>query len=216
MSLGEALWRTALELNARAGQENPPAPLLAPLFFVTDPARTPNPLAIVARLPRGAGIIYRSFGAADRVETARALAAVARERGLLFLVGADAALAEASGADGVHLPERALGDAVGLRRAYPAWRLTGAAHGAGALAAAARAGLDAALVSPVFPSRSPSAGAALGVEGFAALARGAALPVYALGGVNAATALRLIDTGAAGIAAVEGVAEAYGPKTRGP
>ncbi len=207
MSHGEELWRTALELNARAGRENP----LAPLFFVTDPARTPDPVAIAGRMPRGAGLIYRAFGAENRLERARALAAVARARGLLFLVGADAELALACGADGVHLPERALAQGPALRRAHPGWRLTGAAHGAEALAAAAHARLDAALVSPVFASRSPSAGTALGVEGFATLARGAALPVYALGGVTAATALRLIDTGAAGLAAVEGVAEAFGP-----
>jgi thiamine-phosphate pyrophosphorylase len=206
MSYGEALWRTALDLNARAGPVNP----LAPLFFVTDPDRTPDPTAIAARLPAGAGIIYRAFGAADRLETARALAAIARVRGLILLVGADADLARACGADGVHLPESDLARATALRRAHPGWRLTGAAHGAEALAAAARAGLDAALVSPVFPSASPSAKTVLGVAGFAALARGAALPVYALGGVTASTARNLIDTGAAGLAAVEGIVEAYG------
>jgi thiamine-phosphate pyrophosphorylase len=58
----------------------------------------------------------------------------------------------------------------------------------------------------VFASASPSAGRPLGALGFAALARGAGLPVYALGGVNAATARLLARSGAAGLAAVEALA----------
>ena len=65
------------------------------------------------------------------------------------------------------------------------------------------------LLSPVFESASPSAGPPLGPGRFAELVRAARLPVYALGGVTAETAPRLMDTGASGIAAVEGVLEAY-------
>ncbi len=62
------------------------------------------------------------------------------------------------------------------------------------------------MISPVFPSRSPSAGAPLGPVRFAALVRRVKRPVYALGGVNTKTAPRLIGSGAAGIAAVEALA----------
>jgi len=58
-------------------------------------------------------------------------------------------------------------------------------------------------VSPVFESASPSAGRPLGTLRFARMIRGAGLPVYALGGVNAASARRLTRSGAAGLAAVE-------------
>ena len=68
-------------------------------------------------------------------------------------------------------------------------------------------GCDAALVSAVFESRSPSAGRPIGPRRFARLVRTAGLPVYALGGVDARTARRLLDTGAVGLAAVEG----FGP-----
>jgi thiamine-phosphate pyrophosphorylase len=206
MSDDQAIWRIAQALNARAGLQNP----LPPLFFVTDPERTPDPAATAGRLPRGAGVIYRAFGAADAVETGRALRAACDRRGLILLVGADAGLAHACGADGVHLPERAVGEAEALRRSHPAWLVTGAAHDADALARTAEAGLDAALVSPVFPSASPSAGRPLGVQGFTGLVRAARLPVYALGGVTAGTATSLQESGAAGLAAVEGVREAYG------
>ena len=191
----------ARTLNRRAVQGNGRA--LPPMLFVTDPQRTPDPLAVAARLPRGAGVIYRAFGAAHALETALALRRLAERQGLVLLIGADAGLAARAGAHGVHLPERDLRRALRLRQLWPDWLITGAAHNARALHAAGRAGLDAALVSPVFPSNSPSAKTALTPIRFAKLATQAPLPVYALGGVSAATAPRLIGTGAAGLAAVE-------------
>ena len=178
---------------------------MPPLFFVTDPRRTPDPVAVAETLPAGAGVIYRAFGAPAAMETARRLRQITRARGLVLLVGRDAELARGCGADGVHLPEVDTRTGPDLRAAHPGWILTGAAHSEGAVAACAAAGLDAALLSPVFPSASPSAGQALGLARFGAIARAAALPVYALGGVNAETAPGLIGSGAAGIAAVEGL-----------
>jgi thiamine-phosphate pyrophosphorylase len=171
--------------------------------FFTDPARTPDPAAVIARLPRGAGVVYRAFGAADAVAQGRRLVRLARRRGLLLLAGADASLAARIGANGVHLPERAATKARGLRRSRPSWIVTCAAHSAPAIVRGRAAGADAVFVSPVFASASPSAGRPLGALRFAQLARGAGLPVYALGGVNARTARGLTRSGAAGLAAVE-------------
>jgi len=121
----------------------------------------------------------------------------------MVLAGADPGLASRIGADGVHLPERGVAKAAALRRARPGWIVTCAAHSAPAIVRARRAGADAAVVSPVFASASPSAGEPLGTLRFAELVRRAGLPVYALGGVNARTARRLARSGAAGFAAVE-------------
>jgi len=182
---------------------------LPALVFVVDPARTPDGgVAIAARLPRGTGVIYRSFGAPNAPEIAAALARIARQRGLILLIGADEALAARCGAHGLHLPERMTAAAPRIRARRPGWLITTAAHDPLALARAARAGCDAALFSTVFESRSASAGRPIGPVRFAALSRGARLPVYALGGVNARTAMRLLSSGAAGLAAVEGVVEA--------
>jgi thiamine-phosphate pyrophosphorylase len=177
------------------------------LLFVTDPARTPDPVAVAARLSRGAGVIYRSFGADDAYEVALALAKICRRRGLVLLIGADAALARAVRADGVHLPERMLRLGARIRRSRPKWLLTGAAHSLPAIRRAAASGLDAVLVSPVFDSRSPSAGRPLGPIRFAALRRQSPLPVIALGGITLRTARRVEATGAHGVAAVEGLVE---------
>jgi thiamine-phosphate pyrophosphorylase len=170
----------------------------------TDPRRTPDLEALARALPAGAALVYRSFGAADAQPVARRLKAVLRETGARLLVGADARLAAAAGADGVHLPERLAFRAGALKRARPGWIVTAAAHSPGAVRRARRAGADAAVVSTVFPSRSPSAGAPIGPLRLAALVRAGGLAVYALGGVNDETAARLRATGVAGLAAVDG------------
>jgi thiamine-phosphate pyrophosphorylase len=176
------------------------------LLFLTDPERTPDPEAAAERLPAGAGIVYRAFGAADAIERGRRLAAIARRRGLVLLAGADEALAAACDAQGLHLPERAIADLPTIRQRYPDWLITCAAHSTEALEAAARAGADAALLSAVFPSASPSAGPPLGVERFTAMVRAVGLPVYALGGVNMQTAPGLLGSGAVGVAVVSALA----------
>lgn len=177
------------------------------LLFVTDPHRAPDPEAVAARLPAGGGVIYRAFGAPDALSRARALKSIATERGLILLIGADAALADACRADGVHLPENLAGEAVVLRALHPDWVLTAAAHSLAATRLAAEAGCDAALVSTVFASNSPSAGTPMGVQAFTDLVRAAPLPVYALGGVTPRTAPDLVGSGALGFAMVEGLVE---------
>ena len=197
----QRLAELAASLRPRFAREKP----LPRLLFVTDPRRTPDPAAIAARLPAGAGVIYRAFGAADALETARTLSAIARERSLLLLIGADADLAEASGAGGVHLPERDIARAAGLKDAHPGWIVTAAAHSPEAAGLAAGFGCDAVLASTVFPSGSASAGPPMGAEAFAAFVAAAPLPVYALGGVNMKTAPELLGSGAAGFAMVDGL-----------
>jgi len=39
---------------------------LPALLFFTDPARTPDPAADAANLPKGAAVVYRAFGAPER------------------------------------------------------------------------------------------------------------------------------------------------------
>ena len=174
-------------------------------FFVTDPVRTPDPLAIIKRLPRGFGVIWRHFGSPSRLSTGLALARACRMRGLILLVANDPALAARIGAAGVHWPERQL---KGIRARRVGSIETAAAHSRIAIARAAALGVDAVLVSAVFPSQSPTAGPALGALRFRQLTRTAPLPVYALGGISAGNAARVMHN-AAGWAAIEGVMEGW-------
>lgn len=199
----------AAVLAARAAAFNARArgPKLPALWLFTDPARLGDPLAAAARLPRGAGVVFRHFGNTDRAETGAKLAALCRRRGLKLLVGADPMLARRLRADGVHLPERMAGLIKPLNRRR--WIVTVAAHSAEALRRAA--GADAAFLSPLLPSASPSAGPALGPRKAQRLARAATLPVIGLGGITGARARSLTGVKLIGLAAVEALAPAKSP-----
>lgn len=198
----EVLSRTAAAFSPRTARGR----VLPNLLFFTDPARVPSPETVAERLPPGAGIVFRPFGAEDAVERGRRLRAIADARGLILLAGAHPALAEGIGADGLHMPERLIEDIPRLRAEHGRYLFTAAAHDRLAVEAAERAGADAVVVSPVFPSNSPSAGRPLGVEGLRDLVSATILPVYALGGVRADRAAQLAESGVVGIAAVEALA----------
>lgn len=191
--------RTACLLSGRRGARK----ALPALLFFTDPARTPDAEAIAETLPPGAAVVLRAFGAPDAEAQGLRLLSICRRRRLKLLVGADARLAARIGADGVHLPERLASRARAVRR--PGWIVTAAAHSPMAARRALAAGAQAVVVSAVFPSNSPSAGAPLGPLRLARLVRDAGGPVYALGGVTNETARRLKDAGLVGLAAVEGL-----------
>jgi thiamine-phosphate pyrophosphorylase len=201
-----ALWDAATALNRAAAAVSPSAAGLPPLLFFTDPDRTPRPWETAARLPAGAAVVYRAFGAEDAVETGARLRRATRDAGAKLLVGLDLALAEAVEADGLHLPEREAARAVSIRRAYPGWLLTAAWHGG----RHQTEGLDALVLSPIFPAGGASAvKPPLGVEALRRSTIAAGLPVYALGGVDAATAADLIGSGACGLAGVAAIQSAF-------
>lgn len=196
MRSAHVLAATAARLNRDAG-----APAIPSLYFFTDPERTPDPPAIAKRLPPGTAVVYRHFGAPDRVRVARDLSAICRSRGLALLIGADPELAQKCGADGVHWPERLLPSQRGGFRIE-----TGAAHNRDAAMTVSAARLDACILSPVFQTESSSANTELGLFRASQIARASAAPIIALGGIDARTARHLLGRGFAGIAAVSALA----------
>jgi thiamine-phosphate pyrophosphorylase len=172
---------------------------------MTDQARLPDPVAAARSLPRGAAVILRHTDMRTRAALGLALADVARERGLLLLVAGDARLAADIGAHGLHLAESRAREAAHWRALRPSWLITVAAHSERGLTVARRAGADAVLLAPVFATPSHPGRAPLGILRVRLMAARAGLPVYALGGVNAQTILRLKDANLAGIAAIEGL-----------
>lgn len=207
------LWEAASVLARDAAKVSrakwPAAPNLPPLLFFTDPDRTPLPWETAARLPAGCGVVFRHFGRTDAFETAQRLRDSTLERGGRLLIGLDAALAEAVGADGVHLPERALNQATALATARPDWIITGAAHSRARLETP---GLDALVVSPVFPAGGASADRpALGLQTLGDWVEAAPCPVYALGGIDSRNVRSLVGSGACGIAGVSAFQTAFRP-----
>jgi thiamine-phosphate pyrophosphorylase len=77
------------------------------------------------------------------------------------------------------------------------------AHGPQGLEMAARLGVDAAILGPVFPTQSASGNPPLGLFCASQMARRSPIPVIALGGISTLTARRLTGRGFAGLAAVQ-------------
>jgi thiamine-phosphate pyrophosphorylase len=143
--------------------------------------------AALERLPRGAGVVFRHYGAADRRPVYQRVRRVARRRGLVLVVAGEERL---PGADGVHNRRGA-----GLR--------TGAAHWVAELRRRERDGTDMVFVSPVFATRSHPGGSGLGPVRFGLIARLARVPLIALGGMDAVRFRRLRGLGAHGWAAID-------------
>ena len=119
---------------------------------------------------------------ADDRREALAVAALklTRPAGARLLLNGDPERARRLGADGVHLTAKQL-LAAGERPDLP---LVGAScHGAAELRAAERLGVDFAVLGPVAATPTHPGAKTLGWEGFEREARGASIPVYALGGM---------------------------------
>ena len=156
------------------------AKTLPALWLISDARNDAGLERALARLPRGSGFIYRHYHLpeAQRLARFRALRRAARARGHVVILADSALTAREWGADGIYGSPRSL---------YPRRRgliHLATAHDMAELGLAARLGADAALLSPVFPTRSHPGGGTLGPVRFRLLARQTRLPVIALGGMT--------------------------------
>lgn len=136
-------------------------------------------------------------------ELARDALPVAHAAGAAVLLDRDAGQVEESGADGLHLNSHSLMTLDGRPIGASRW-LAASCHDGGQLRQAARIGCDFAVLSPVAPTSSHPDARPLGWPAFSELAREAALPVYAMGGMSPAdrcTAREHHGQGTAGISA---------------
>jgi len=189
----EKLAAAAASLKRRSG-------VIAPfsLAFMTDQKRAADPLSIARALPPGCAVILRDYDLASRAELAAALKSICAERALILVVGADIALAEAAGADGVHMPSWFDMSA----ETPPGMIRTAACHDAEELARARANKADIAILGPVFATASHPGAHAIGAKVFQELAAGAGMPVIAIGGVDENSADALAGPNVAGLAAI--------------
>ncbi|KLE34162.1 thiamine phosphate synthase [Aurantiacibacter luteus] len=131
--------------------------------------------------------VYRHYHLPDpeRRDEFERLARLARAGGHLVVLADSAQTALEWGADGIYGAPLALAP----RRRDLVTVAT--AHDMRGIAQANRVGADAVMLSPVFPTRSHPGAPTLGPRRFRTLAQHAAMPVIALGGMNAETARRL-------------------------
>jgi 8-oxo-dGTP diphosphatase len=156
------------------------------------------------RLAQGLRLIQvreKGMLAADLERFAAAVISRARARGARALINSDIEMAVRLGADGVHLTS---GQLARLERRPGLDWCAASCHDAGDLLHAARLGIDFAVLGPVQATPSHPESTPLGWEGFAACARGAALPVFALGGMTPRDLEAAWRCGAQGIAMVRG------------
>ena len=127
-----------------AAPRRKPASRLPSLWLITDPARTPDPAAAAPGLPRGAGVIYRGFGAAEALGHRPARCAGWRRRAAWSCWSAPTPRLAAA-VRGRRRASARTGDAARDRRCaapIPRWRITAAAHDRRAIVRARRLGLD--------------------------------------------------------------------------
>lgn len=195
------------------------------VLLVTDPAFADETIlrcvdAAAAALPPGAfGVQLRDKRrpVASLRMLALGLRVVTRKHGAWLVVNGDAALARDVGADGVHLGHGA-GDVASARAAFGrrTW-VSVAAHSDDQARRALDDGADAALVSPIFPTRPPSPTAApkreRGIEALRATraAVGLRVRLYALGGVTPERVPDCAAAGAYGVAVLRALLESPRP-----
>ena len=187
-----------------------------PLLLITDRRQTLLPLADVVRAALATGCRWislreKDLSEVDQVTLAQALLSMARRHGACLTLHGDAALAKASGADGVHLP--AGSDPIASRAMLGPAKLIGVSlHTVTEAAAIDPNVVDYAIAGPTFETPSkPGYGPELGRKGLAEIAHAAPVPVLAIGGLNATRAAEVLAAGPVGIAVMGGVMRAADP-----
>ncbi|WP_024327880.1 Nudix family hydrolase [Thioalkalivibrio sp. AKL19] len=143
------------------------------------------------------------LGEDDYRDFLAAIAGPARDLGIPVLANAPPEWLAGFPEVGLHLPERRW-RGLDERPATGGW-VAASVHDRSGLHRAAALGLDFAVLGPVCPTATHPGAEALGWERFAAWVRGAAIPVYALGGMSPDTLAPARAAGAQGIAAIRGL-----------
>lgn len=151
----------------------------------------------------------------------RALAACARDllemlrpRGIPLIINDHADVAAAVGADGLHVGQDDLSSADARRIIGPDMILGLSAGNVDEVRGVDPALVDYLGIGPVWATATKKdAGAAVGLDGLAALRAATPLPVVAIGGIGASNAADVMRTGVDGIAVVSAICGQASPRT---
>jgi thiamine-phosphate pyrophosphorylase len=165
----------------------------------------------LSALPPGAAAVQlreKDLPGRELLAVAARLLPICRARGAPLLVNDRADVALAAGAAGVHLPSAGLPIAA-ARRLLGTGALIGiSCHSAIEVESAHSSGADFAFFGPVWDTPGKSG---QGEEALSAAVGAARIPVFAIGGVTAATAARARRAGAHGVACIRSVLGAADP-----
>jgi len=159
------------------------------------------------KIPKESAFLLRSYKAKGRKKIAKQLLKFCKMKKLKLLIASDIKLAEDINAHGVHFPEYMIKKKnkinwvivknIKLRKN---WIITTAVHSLQAIKNAEFFDIDAALLSPVFSSKSHPNKKNLGINKFSKIVKKTKLPIYALGGINIKNIKSLLRTDIIGYA----------------
>ncbi len=153
----------------------------------------------------------KDLSGGDLYELAITLRAALRGRALL-LVNDRVDVALAAGADGVHLPERALPGSAAREMAGEGCIVGRSVHSVEAALHAEEQGADFVEVGTVYETASKPGATPAGVELVRAVAQAVRVPIVAVGGVSAENIAAVVGAGAEGVAVIGAVMDADDPK----
>jgi len=201
---------------------------IAGLYVIIDPdacgGRAPRDVARAA-LGGGAAVLQwrdKQRDKGDQLDDARAIRALCREAGALFIVNDHADLALATEADGVHLGQHDLpidavrpivgaGTIIGVSTNNATEARAAEARAAGARAAAGT-GADYVAVGAIFPTASKDVTRPASIERLREVRAAVSIPVVAIGGINASNIARVVAAGADAAAVISAVCAAEDPR----
>ena len=163
------------------------------------------------KIPKNSAFLLRSYEVKERKKIAKDLLKFCKMKKLKLLIGSDIKLAKKINADGVHFPEYMIKnnqvdwDFLKKIKIEKNLFVTTAAHNIELLKKAECLDIDAALLSPVFKSKSHPGKKNLGINKFKKIMNGTNLPIYALGGINIKNIKSLVETDIIGYAFQRGI-----------
>ena len=186
------------------------------LLLVTDRKQAARPVCDVVAAALAAGCRWVSLREKDlpddeQIALANAVKPNARQWNARLTIHGTALLARIAGVDGVHLA--AGGDVKAARAMLGKGALIGVSlHGVAEVEKIDPADVDYAVAGPAFETQSKLGyGPILGLRGLEAMADVSAVPIIAIGGIEAGTIADVIGSGAAGVAVMGGVMRADRP-----
>ena len=158
------------------------------------------------KIPKKSAFLLRSYQTKKRKKIAKQLLKFCKMKKIKLLIGSDIKLAKDINAHGVHFPEYMIKENkinwIGIKniKYRKKWIITTAAHNIRSLKKVEGLDIDAALLSPVFISKSHPNNKCLGLNKFSKIVKKTKLPIYALGGINIKNVKSLIETDIIGYA----------------
>ena len=159
------------------------------------------------KIPKKSAFLLRSYKAKKRKKIAKQLLKFCKMKKLKLLIASDIKLAEDINAHGIHFPEYMIKKKNEINwgilkniKLREDWIITTSVHSLRAIKKAEFFDIDAALLSPVFSSKSHPNEKNLGINKFEKIVKRTKLPIYALGGINIKNIRSLLETDIIGYA----------------